>query len=107
MANLQQLRERLAKGFYIHNLDDMVYLCRSLALETYNPAPFFVMQHIFFNIARYWEDKPLPVEEARLVQSEMVKPIEDLISGIEANASSEQTLTLLNKVVSSYLFLFP
>lgn len=107
MASLQELRERLEKGFYIHNLYDMVRLCRSLALDTDSPAPFFVMQHIFFNIARYWEDKPLPVEEAKLVQSEMVKPIEDLISGIEANASSEQTLTLLNKVVLAYLFLFP
>ena len=105
--NLQQLRERLAKGFYIDNLYEMVHLCRSLALDSNSPAPFFVMQHIFFNIARYWEDKPLPVEEAKLVQSEMVKPIEDLISGIEVNVSSEQTLTLLNKVVSAYLFLFP
>ena len=107
MASLQELRERLEKGFYIHNLDDMVRMCRSLALDTDSPAPFFVMQHIFFKIARYWEDKPLPVEEARLVQSEMVKPLEDLISAIEANASSEQTLNLLNRVVSSYLFLFP
>ncbi len=77
------------------------------ALDTNSPVPFFVMPHIFFNIARYREDKPLPVEEARLVESEMGEPLEDLISGIEANASSEQTLTLLNKVVSSYLFLFP
>lgn len=107
LANLQQLQEKLAKGFYLNNLYEMARLCKSSALESNSPAPFFVMQHIFFNIARYWEDKPLPVEEARLVQSEMVKPIEDLISGIEANATSEQTLTLLNKVVSSYLFLFP
>lgn len=79
----------------------------NLTLDTSIPAPFFVMGHIFFNIARYREDKPLPVEEARLVESEMGKPLEALISRIEANASSEQTLTLLNKVVSSYLFLFP
>ena len=105
--NLQQLREKLEKGFYLHNLYEMASLCKDLALGVTNPAPFFVMQHIFLNIARYWEDKPLPVEEARLVQSEMVKPLEDLISAIEANASSEQTLNLLNRVVSSYLFLFP
>lgn len=104
--NLQQLRERLAKGFYIDNLYEMVHLCRSLALDTHSPAPFFVMQHIFFNIARYWEDKPIIVEEARLVELEMAKPLEDLISGIEANASNEQILNLLNKVISDYLFLF-
>jgi len=64
------------------------------------------MEQVFFNIARYWEDKPLVVEEARLVELEMVKPLEDLISGIEANASNEQILNLLNKVISAYLFLF-
>ena len=84
----------------------MARLCRSLALDTNNPAPFFVMEQVFFNIARYWEDKPLVVEEARLVELEMVKPLEDLISGIEANASNEQILNLLNKVISAYLFLF-
>ena len=84
----------------------MASLCKDLALDTVNPVPFFVMQHIFSNIARYWEDKPLIVEEARLVETEIVKPLKDLIDGIEANASSEQIVHLLNKVVSSYLFLF-
>lgn len=104
--NLQQLRERLAKGFYVENLYEMARLCRDLALDTSRPTPFFVMQHIFSDIARYWEDKPIVVEEARLVELEIAKPLEDLISGIEANASNEQIIHLLNKAVSSYMFLF-
>ena len=104
--NLQQLREKLEQGFYVNNLYAMARLCKDLALDTVNPVPFFVMQHIFLNIARYWEDKPLVVEEARLVEMEMIKPLKDLIGGIEANASSEQIVHLLNKAVSSYMFLF-
>jgi len=84
----------------------MASLCKDLALDTSSPAPFFVMQHIFLNIARYWEDKPLLVEEAKLVEGEMMKPLKDLIGGIEANASGEQIIHLLNKAVSSYIFLF-
>jgi len=64
------------------------------------------MQHIFSDIARYWEDKPLIVEEAKLVEVEMAKTLRGLIGGIEANASSEQIVHLLNKAVSSYMFLF-
>ena len=104
--NLQQLRERLAKGFYVDNLYEMARLCRDLALDTSRPTPFFVMQHIFSDIAKYWEERPLSVEEAKLVEVEMTKPIKDLIGGIKANASSEQIVHLLNKVVSSYMFLF-
>ena len=104
--NLQQLRAKLEKGFYINNLYEMARLCKNLALDTASPVPFFVMQHIFLNIARYWEDKPLLVEEAKLVEGEMIKPLKDLIGGIEANASGEQIIHLLNKAVSSYMFLF-
>ena len=84
----------------------MARLCKDLALDTDNPAPFFVMQHVFSDISKYWEDKPLVVEEPKLVEVEMVKPLKDLIGGIEANVSSEQIAHLLNKVVSSYMFLF-
>jgi len=84
----------------------MASLCKDLALDVPSAVPFFVMQHIFLNIAKYWEERPLPVEEAKLVEVEMIKPLKDLISGIEANASSEQIVHLLNKAVSSYMFLF-
>ena len=104
--NLQQLREKLDKGFYVDNLYEMARLCRNLALETDNPAPFFIMEQIFRGIAKYWEDKPIIVEEAKLVENEIVKPVKDLFDGIEANASSEQIIDLLNKTISSYMFLF-
>jgi hypothetical protein len=105
-VNLHQLREKLEQGFYINNLYAMAHLCKALALDTENSAPFFIMWHIFSEIARYWEDKPLIVEDAKFVQVEMTKTISDIIDAIEVNASVEQMNHLLNKAVSSYLFLF-
>jgi len=104
--NLQKLREKLERGFYVKNLEEMALLCKDLALDSTSPTPFFVMLHIFSNIANYWDEKPLIVEEAKLVEAEMSKPLKDLIDGIEANVSSDQIVHLLNKAVSSYLFLF-
>ena len=104
--NLQKLREKLERGFYVNNLYDMARLCKSLALDTTNPAPFFIMENIFPGIAKYWEDRPVIVEEAKLVEVEMTKSLKELMDGIEANASSEQIVHLLNKAVSSYMFLF-
>lgn len=106
LANIQQLREKLERGFYVNNLYEMTTLCKSLALDSSRPTPFFVMQQIFLNIANYWDEKPLIVEEAKLVEVEMKKSLKDLIDGIEVDASSGQIVHLLNKVVSSYLFLF-
>jgi hypothetical protein len=107
LANLQQLREKLEKGFYLDNLYEMAHLCKSLALDTISPVPFFVMEQIFLDIARKWEDIPLTVEEAKLVESKLVNPLEELVEGIEANASNEEIISLMNQVVSTYLISFP
>ena len=106
MAGLQQLREKLKKGFYLNNLNEMARLCKSLALDTTSPAPFFIMERIFSDVARHWEDKPLSVEEAKLVESKLITPLAELIEGITANASTEEIFSLLNRVVSAYLLSF-
>ena len=101
--NLQELRERLAKGFYVDNLYMMARLCKSLALDTSSPAPFFVMEKVFLDVAHHWEDRPLAVEEAKDVESKMIRPLEELIHGIEENASSGEILGLLNGFVAAHL----
>ncbi len=104
--NLQQLRGKLEKGFYLDNLYEMARLYKSLALDTASPAPFFVMEQVFLGIARDWEDRPLPVDEAKQVEEKILKSLEDFVDGIEENASSEEVSNLLNTVVSAYLISF-
>jgi len=102
LANLRQLQERLEKGFYLDNLYEMAHLCKTLASDTVYLAVFFVMGDIFLDIARRWEERALPVEEAKRVEWEMTKPLRNLIEGIERNASSEEIMDLLNTLVSAY-----
>jgi hypothetical protein len=102
-VSLQQLREKLEKGFYVDNLYEMARLCKSLALDAINPAPFFVMRSIFLGIARDWEDRALPVEEAALVASKLMEPLAKLVDGLETNAPSSELYYLLNNAVAAYL----
>ena len=104
--SVHQLREKLAKGFYVDNLYEMTRLCKNLALDSVSPAPFFIMERIFLDIAGRWEDRPIQVEEAKLVEEKMIKPLEDLVEGIEANTSNEEMFSLVNNVVSAYLLSF-
>jgi hypothetical protein len=106
LANLQQLQEKLEKGFYLDNLYEMARLCKTLASNTIYLVEFFVMRDIFLDIARRWEERALPVKEAKRVELEMTKPLGDLIQGIETEASAEVVLDLLNNVVSAYLVSF-
>jgi hypothetical protein len=84
----------------------MAALCKSLALDTPSPAPFFFMRNIFLDIARHWEDVPLPVEEAEQVELKMLEPLEELVERLKADASVEEIFNLLNRVVSAYLISF-
>ena len=72
-------------------------------MDTLHPLPFFVIQQVFLGIARDWEERPLPVEEATLVTSKITKPLEDVIDAIEADVSKEELFDLLNKLLSAYL----
>ena len=106
MTKIQQLKEKLEQGFFVDNLYEMSRLCKVMALESSNPTPFFVMQKIFSGVADYWDEKPVIVEEAKLVQDELAKHFINLIDALESRASAEEVMALTNKIVSSYLFLF-
>jgi len=71
-----------------------------------HPLPFFVMRQVFLEIARNWDERPLPAEEANLVRSRITKPLEDLIDAIEAGVSKEELFDLLNEFVSASLVAF-
>jgi len=106
-VSLQKLREGLKKGFYLDNLYELARICRSMALDTTSPAPFFIMEYIFLDIVQHWEGKPLLVEDAKLVEAKIMEALEGLIEGLVADAPSEEVFSLLNRIVSDYLIVFP
>jgi len=64
------------------------------------------MENVFLAIVRDWEDRPLTVEEAKEVESKIMRPILELIHGIGFDATSGEIFALLNGVVSAYLTCF-
>jgi hypothetical protein len=61
------------------------------------------MQHVFLGIAKNWEDRPLPVEEAKLVENKMMEPLIHLVKAISLNASNETIYNILDNIVATYL----
>jgi hypothetical protein len=104
--SMKKLKEKLEQGFYVDNLYEMARLCKDLALESEKPAPFYILQKIFFGIADYWEERPVEVEEARIVEGELLKSIKDLVDAIDSDVPAERIMSLMNKAVSSYYFLY-
>jgi hypothetical protein len=89
----------------VENLYEMADLCKKLALDAAYPAPFFVMQLIFLDVAGNWEDGLLTVEQAESAQSKLLKPLQALIEATEG-ATEEEIFSHLNEVVGVYLTMF-
>lgn len=106
MATLQELQEKLGRGLYINNLYEMAGICRNLALDAHDPAPFFIMRQVFLDIARRWEGKPLVEEEAQQVEESIIYTLENLIEGIMTEVSNEEVYGLMNCVASAHISSF-
>ncbi len=100
--NYQHLLELLDQGFYVDNLYELASSCKKLSLDSAHPAVFFIVESIFLNVARNWEDRPLTVEESKKVELRLMDPLKELVEGLEENSTSEEVLELLNEVVSAY-----
>jgi hypothetical protein len=103
VAEFQQLQDRLEKGFYVDNLYVMAGLCKTLALNSDYPVPFFVMQQVLLEVAKDWEDRPLPVDEAKLTENKIRDSLVHLIQAIRLNVSNETIYNILNNIVSIHL----
>lgn len=103
LAKFQQLQDSLEKGFYVDNLYVMAGLCKTLALNSEYPVPFFVLRQVFLGIAKDWEDRPLTVEEGKSTEHKIRDSITHLIQAIKLDASSETIYNILNDIVSVYL----
>lgn len=101
--DLQQLQDSLEKGFYIDNLCGMASLCKSLALDSDYPVPFFVVQQVLLEIARGWEERPLPVDEAESLQDKMIGPLTHLVNALRLEPSKETVYDILGDIVTAYL----
>lgn len=109
MGGERLLLDHLKKGFYIQNLNEMAALCKNLALDTAHPVPFFVMRHIFLDIASQWEGRSVPVtvEEGQALQSMMIEPLEELLTEIASGDTGQQVDSHLRTLVSTYLSATP
>lgn len=102
--NITTLRDRLAKGLYVDNLEEMAAICKQLALDTKYPVPFFILNCIFSMIALDW-DRALSVEEAKRVETELRTPIDQLLNSLDGDDATEIYFRIQD-LVSKYLTLF-
>jgi len=103
ISELQLLKEKLGKGFYVENLYEMASLCKRLAKDSAYALAFHVLWSIFIDIARDWDGRPLPVDEATKVQQKLEAPIREVIQRLEAFRNKQELFDSLTKLVAAHM----
>lgn len=101
MSNVMSLMSNLDKGLFLNNLYEMIRMCDQLNKTI--PLPFYVLESIFSNIARSWDEQAVPVEEVKLAETKLVEPIKHVLDLIKEKASDKDLYRALNQVVLGYL----
>lgn len=83
----------------------MASLCMSLAGESSDPIPFYVLRSVFQDISREWDGQPLDVQAAAAVESVLKPRILALMAAVAAGAARDEVGRLLTEVVASRLTL--
>lgn len=106
MENPRQLARELERNFCADVLSDIAQRCRNLALDSLNPAPFFVLEKVLTGVAENW-DRALDVDEASETKNKLLKPIVDLLDALALDSLNEDLLYLCNSLVTVYLEIVP
>jgi len=72
-------------------------------LDSATPAVYFVLGSILREIANDWADRPVQVEEAQKLQTQMIEPLVDLITALDVGESDTELFLLTNAVVVAYI----
>lgn len=101
MASVMSLMSILDKGLFLNNLYKMIRICDQL--NKYTPLPFYVLKSIFSDLARSWDEQAISVEEVKLAEAKIVKPMKHVLDLIKEKASDRDLYRALDQVVLSYL----
>ncbi len=102
----RQIAQDLRKNFCAEVMYRAAGRCRELALDSTNPAPFFVLETVLARVGEGWE-RALTVEEAEETKLRVGEPIFRLLDALGGDPSDAEVLSLCNMVVAAYLSIVP
>lgn len=86
---VSSLREALAKGFFVENLDFLTRECNSLAQDTNYCVSFFVLKNVFREMSSALEVRPIQIEEHKELTSRISETCKLILEKILKNEPVE------------------
>lgn len=102
MSLHKALRDKIDKGLYIQNLDEMISICRNALEQVENPLPYFVIGKVLATIREEWEGEPVTVEEVHRIEMAVIDPILRILDWVEHEESKGDLIQALNNLINAF-----
>ena len=70
----------MKKGFFLHNLSELLTECEELLQEKENTLLIFTLKGLFLHLHGFYESEPLTVESAEVLTAGLKEGILELLS---------------------------
>ena len=98
MNRLETLRLLIEKGFYYHNICDIISLCNDISDDQYILLAH-TLKGIYYDILPFFDETPVSGETANRLNSALVPEILSIIKKIQDGCSKSDQYDLLFDIV--------
>jgi hypothetical protein len=100
-TELQLLKEKLDKGFFVRNLFEMAKICENLMKDNSTSPVFYILRSIFLDIAKDWDDRTLPVKKALEIENKLKITIRATLDELDTHKSRQALFESMVKLVAA------
>ena len=80
MPNLENLISLVNKGFFVHNLSELLTECEELLQENENTLLIFTLKGLFLHLHGFHDCSPVTVESAEVLTAGLKERVLELLS---------------------------
>lgn len=100
---IAELKQRLAEGLYLHNLQQITESCDRGLKDGQGGLPAYVVRSVVADLAREWEGRAVSVDEARRLEAALRPALDGVVGALERHESPEAVAARLDTLVRAWL----
>ena len=102
---MNELAQKLQQGLSVNNLRALVDRCRALSQESNDRVALYVLESVFADILRDWDERALSPQEVEKAEEAIVNPSLRLLECLRGNRPLEAEMKILEELVSNFVSL--
>ncbi len=102
---MNELVQKLHQGLSVDNLRELVHLCRPLIKQGNHRVALYILQSLFFDLLRDWDERALSPQEVQKAEEAIVKPSLGLLECLQGKRPLEAEMKILDELVSNFVSL--